>query len=124
MKWLKKVAATPLTNIAKVIDSLQSGTNDRLNAPSIRAVNEALDAKQNTLNFDTTPTAASVNPVRSGGLNTYLNGTYYNMIYPVGTSFMTTNENYDPNGHLLGTWENIDHIIGSDQTHWVWTRTA
>lgn len=42
MKWLKKVAATPLTSIARVIDSLQIQTNDRTNAPSIRAVNEAI----------------------------------------------------------------------------------
>ena len=43
MKWLKKVAATPLTSIARVIDSLQNQTNDRTNAPSIRAVNEAIN---------------------------------------------------------------------------------
>lgn len=43
MKWLKKVAATPLTSIARVVDSLQNQTNDRTNAPSIRAVNEAIN---------------------------------------------------------------------------------
>lgn len=43
MKWLKKVAATPLTSIARVIDSLQAQTNDRTNAPSIRAVREAIN---------------------------------------------------------------------------------
>lgn len=43
MKWLKKVAATPLTSIAKVVDSLQTQTNNRTNAPSIRAVNEAIN---------------------------------------------------------------------------------
>lgn len=43
MKWLKKVAATPLTSIARVIDSLSSTTNDRTNAPSINAVNAALN---------------------------------------------------------------------------------
>lgn len=43
MKWLKKVATTPLTSIAKVIDSLSSTTNDRTNAPSIHAVNEAIN---------------------------------------------------------------------------------
>lgn len=43
MKWLKKVADTPLTSIARVIDSLQNQTNDRTNAPSIRAVNEAIN---------------------------------------------------------------------------------
>lgn len=42
MKWIKKVAATPLTNIARVIDSLTESTNDQLNAPSIRAVRDAI----------------------------------------------------------------------------------
>ena len=42
MKWLKKVSTTPLTSIAKVIDSLQESTNDRVNAPSIRSVREAV----------------------------------------------------------------------------------
>lgn len=40
MKWLKKVSATPLTAIARVVDNLNVQTNDRTNAPSIRAVNE------------------------------------------------------------------------------------
>lgn len=43
MIWLKKVAATPLTTIARVVDSLQAQTNDRTNAPSIRAVREAIE---------------------------------------------------------------------------------
>lgn len=43
MKFLKKVAATPLTAIAKVIDTLEVQTNNRTNAPSIRAVNEAIN---------------------------------------------------------------------------------
>ena len=42
MKWLRKVAATPLTSIARVIDSLDHITNDRTNAPSIHAVREAV----------------------------------------------------------------------------------
>lgn len=49
MKWLKKVADTPLTSIAKVIDSLDDSTNSRTNAPSIRAVNEAV--KDNWINI-------------------------------------------------------------------------
>lgn len=49
MKWLKKVAATPLTNIAKVIDSLEQSANDRLNAPSIRAVRAAVEGSAQTL---------------------------------------------------------------------------
>ena len=43
MKWLKKVAATPLTSIARVVDNLQEQTNDRANAPSIHAVREAVN---------------------------------------------------------------------------------
>lgn len=43
MKWLKKVATTPLTSIAKVVDSLSAATNDRTNAPSIHAVREAVN---------------------------------------------------------------------------------
>lgn len=49
MKWLRKVAATPLTSIARVIDSLDHITNDRTNAPSIHAVREAVG--QNWLNI-------------------------------------------------------------------------
>ena len=45
MKWIKKVAATPLDAVAKVIDTLQTQTNERTNAPSIRAVNEGLTNK-------------------------------------------------------------------------------
>ena len=45
MKWIKKVAATPLDTIAKVIDSLATQTNERTNAPSIRAVREGLADK-------------------------------------------------------------------------------
>lgn len=43
MKWLKKVAATPLTTIARVVDNLNVQTNDRANAPSIHAVREAVN---------------------------------------------------------------------------------
>jgi microcystin-dependent protein len=49
MKWLKKVAATPLTTIARVVDNLNAQTNDRTNAPSIRAVNDAIANKWETI---------------------------------------------------------------------------
>ena len=42
MKWIKKITATPLQSDAKVVDSL-SNASDRKNAPSIHAVNEALN---------------------------------------------------------------------------------
>ena len=49
MKWLKKVSSTPLTSVARVIDNLQTQENDAVNAPSIRAVREAVG--QNWLNI-------------------------------------------------------------------------
>lgn len=49
MKWIKKVTTTPIDTLAKVIDSLDQATNNRTNAPSIRAVNEALTNKWETI---------------------------------------------------------------------------
>ncbi len=72
MKWLKKVATTPLTTIAKVINSLAGGENETTNAPSIKAVKDALELKQDFLNFDSTPTSGSTNPVTSDGIYTSL----------------------------------------------------
>lgn len=43
MKWIKKVATTPLDLMAKVIDSISPQVNDTTNAPSINAVNNALN---------------------------------------------------------------------------------
>ena len=42
MKWIKKVATTPLDNTAKVIDTLESQENEHTNAPSINAVRAAI----------------------------------------------------------------------------------
>lgn len=42
MKYIKKVAETPLNLEANVVDSLQSGNDPYRNAPSINAVNEAI----------------------------------------------------------------------------------
>ena len=43
-KWIKKVGSgTPLTVVARVIDSIAEITNDRINAPSIHAVREAIN---------------------------------------------------------------------------------
>lgn len=47
MKWIKKVATTPLENIAKVINSLANGSDT--NAPSINAVNGAITAIYNAI---------------------------------------------------------------------------
>lgn len=37
-------------------------------------MNTALAGKQDTLTFDSTPTASSTNPVTSGGVKTYVDG--------------------------------------------------
>ena len=44
MKYIKKVAETPLNEEANVVDSLASGDDPIRNAPSIRAVKEAIKA--------------------------------------------------------------------------------
>lgn len=54
MKWIKKVASTPLETIARVIDSLDSGADATTNAPSIHAVNDALELKATTNELLTT----------------------------------------------------------------------
>ena len=105
MKWIKKVATTPLGAIAKVIDSLTSGVNERSNAPSIHAVNEALALKQDFLNFDSKPTSGSENPVTSGGLLEYLKGEFLETVYPVGSVYLTTSESVNPATLFGGTWE-------------------
>ena len=103
MKWIKKVAATPLEAIAKVIDSLNGGDNERTNAPSIKAVNDALDLKQDFLNFDTKPTSGSTNPVESGGLLNYLKGEFLDVIYPVGSIYLSANYT-NPSTLFGGVW--------------------
>lgn len=47
MKWIKKVATTPLETVAKVINSLANGSDT--NAPSINAVNAAITAIYNAI---------------------------------------------------------------------------
>ena len=42
MRWLKKIADTPLDTTAKVVDSLAQQANSTTNAPSIRAVNAGI----------------------------------------------------------------------------------
>lgn len=49
MKTIKKVSVSPLPrNEASVIDSLDSGDDQTINAPSIHAVNEGLNGKANS----------------------------------------------------------------------------
>lgn len=55
-----------------ISSTITDGVTDK--APSEDAVHDALAAKQDTLTFDTTPTADSGNPVTSGGVKTALDG--------------------------------------------------
>lgn len=85
MKWLKKVAVTPLTSIAKVIDGF-NGTNKNTNAPSIRAVEEALDAKAS--NDDLTAATMELNAAiaEKADTNAMFLERAYNFTYSIGAS--------------------------------------
>lgn len=54
------------------VDNALSSTSE--NPVQNKVVNAALDAKQNTLTFDTTPTSGSTKPVTSGGIRSYVDG--------------------------------------------------
>lgn len=111
MKWLKKVAATPLTSIARVVDSLQNQTNDRTNAPSINAVNEAITNIWATIYpvgsiYITTDT---VDPAtRFGGTWTQLKQKFLiaaddeNVSYANGAEGGAFSRNYTPSGSVGG----------------------
>ena len=91
--WIKKVAETPLTTIAKVIDSLQQTANAHNNAPSINAVNEALEDVNDAIN------------------------NYWETIYPVGSIFMNFNST-SPATLFGGTWERLEDtfLVGASST--------
>lgn len=127
MKWLKKVASTPLTTIARVIDSLQSGQNETTNAPSIKAVNDALTLKQNTLNFDTTPTFNSANPVTSDGLKNFMDS-FFDQIHPRKSIVWVRGDDQDPNETMYrGTWTYVGrytyHEDDTTRIFYAWQRT-
>jgi hypothetical protein len=61
MKWLKKVAVTPLERVAKVIDNVAEQVNDRFNAPSIHAVREYVNENMLTI-YPVGSIYLSVNP--------------------------------------------------------------
>lgn len=50
---------------------------------AISDINTALDNKQDTLTFDSTPTANSTNPVTSGGIKTYIDTAINNLPEPM-----------------------------------------
>ena len=62
--WIKKVRETPLQPLAKVINSLTGRSS--VDAPSVKAVNEALDAKVvDNLQGESTNVAPSVRAVKT-----------------------------------------------------------
>ena len=98
MKWIKKVAATPLTTIAKVVDSLQTQTNDRTNAPSIRAVNDAIANKWETIY----PIGSIYMSVNSTNPSTVFGGTWQ----PIKDKFLLASGDLYTNGETGGTSSN------------------
>lgn len=66
MKWIKKVATTPLSTIAQVIDSLSGAS--ATNAPSINAVNAAINNLLTALDNKQDEITGSASTVTSGEL--------------------------------------------------------
>lgn len=91
--WIKKVAETPLTTIARVIDSLQVTANSHNNAPSISAVKGAVDDLNDTITH------------------------YWETIYPIGSIFMNFNST-SPETIFGGTWVRLEDtfLIGASAT--------
>lgn len=108
MKWLKKVAATPLTSIAKVVDSLESHTNERDNAPSIRATREAINENWLTIY----PVGSIYMSVNNANPSTLFGGTWQQIkdkfllacgdTYNNGETGGEASHNYTPTGTVGG----------------------
>ena len=91
--WIQKVATTPLTTVARVIDSM-SNTNSHTNAPSINAV------------------AGAIADVRDDLSNVW------ELVYPIGSIYMSTNAT-SPATLFGGVWEAIEEkfLLGAGNTH-------
>ena len=100
MKWIKRVS-TPLTVVAKVIDSLSTNLNTRTNAPSIRAVQEMKENLESQIeNADSQITVI------------------LSQIYPVGAIYISTSDT-SPSTIFGGTWNKIEDkfLIASSSTY-------
>lgn len=100
MKWIKRVS-TPLTVVAKVIDSLSTNLNTRTNAPSIRAVQEM---KEN-LEAQIENADSQIEVI-------------LNRLYPVGAIYISTNDT-SPSTILGGAWQKIEDrfLLASSSTY-------
>ena len=75
-----------------------------LDKPISTATQEALDLKQNTLTFDTTPTAGSTNPVTSDGIASVVSALNSNLSQKVSS---VNSETPDTNGNVSLNAEDI-----------------
>lgn len=73
------ITATLVTQIDTNTSDI-NGIKNGANINSFGAVENALNSKQNTLTFDSVPTANSTNPVTSGGIKTYVDTAVTNSI--------------------------------------------
>lgn len=103
MKWIKKVTSTPLTVIAKVIDSLQVQTNERTNAPSIRAVREGLES-----------VAGSVPQVKDSLAESTGDRTNAPSIHATREGLAAVSSGVSANGAKIGTLSDLQTTAKSD----------
>lgn len=124
--WIEKVATSVPIGQGEIINNLSDGTGATVNAPSIAAVVEALENKQDAMTFDTVPTASSTRPVTSNGILDYLLDTYFDALFPVGIVIEGT-ANFDPDdSDVLGlyTWSQVGTTTVSGTVVYYWQRTA
>lgn len=120
--WIKKVALTPLSAIAKVVDSLAAQTNDRTNAPSIHATRAAITALGNVIDQtkaeiegdieDVADDLSDTNDALSALSDTVTAlqsdlSNYWKTIYPVGAIYLSLSST-SPASLFGGTWEAIN----------------